>query len=270
MEMSDLPSKLLETFNQHLPPGTAWVPLAAAGVTAGLGLLFLVKGARLAPVLAAFAFAAIGASVGPLVSKWFGTPLWPTIAASCAAGVLLGIVLFRLWFALLVSACLTGGAIALYGTQTLQVPLSEYLSKGFDTERQLVTLPQPADEVLKNTQWGAELAQLWAFLGQKVPAFQTSFFAILITTGLAGLIFALLLPRLARSFWAATVGTVLFLPAIYALAHAEWPAAADWLNKWGLIVAAFLWAASLACNLADMLGFRPIKSRAGTATVVAV
>jgi hypothetical protein len=242
----------LDTIKEHIPPGADWMPLAAASVIAIIGLVFMVKGARLAPILAALIFAGLGALFGPLLSNWFGTPLWPSVAGAGAAGLLLGIVLFRLWLALLVGACLTLAALAVYGGQTLREPLNGYLSAGLDREKQLVTLPDAGSPLAPSTDWQKEAAGLWSYLGQNVPNFQNSVWAIMASAGLAGLIFGLLMPKLARAFWAASLGTALLAAAVSAVIHLRWPAATPWLQRDGLIVAAVLWAISLAYNWADV------------------
>lgn len=262
MMLDDLPSKLLDTLTQHLPPGSAWVPVAGAGVAAALGLLLMVKGARLAPMLAGVVFAFLGGLAGSFLPQLAGVPLWPAIILSAVVGLVVGIVLFRVWFALLVAGCLILGSLTLYGVQVLRGPLNDYFAAGLDEHAGLVTLPPPGDGAVEpggQPEALAGLAPLWSYLGQHVPAFHTSLLAISIATGLSGLVFALLLPRAARAFWAATLGTALFLPALYAVAHACWPAAASWLAHWGLIIAALLWSASLVYNLTDIIGVRPRK-----------
>ncbi len=69
---TSLSNMLLETVTKHLPPGSEWVPLASAGVAAAIGLLFMAKGAKLTPILAALAFAAFGGFGGAYASDHAG------------------------------------------------------------------------------------------------------------------------------------------------------------------------------------------------------
>ncbi len=261
MDTNDLPAKLLDTITQHLPTGSDWMPLAGVIVMGVVGLVFMVKGAKLAPVLAAIAFAGLGAVTGLILSHSLPVPPWPLIVVTGTVGLLLGIVLFRLWFALLVAGCLVAAALSLYGGNVLQPALNDYPVRGLqpsDTGVE-VTLLEPGTALVTIPPWNEELANLWSYLGQTVPTFQTSFYTIVIMSGLAGLVFALLLPKAARAFWAATVGTGLFLPAVYALMHSHWPSGASWLAQHGLFVAAVIWSISLIYNLADVLNWSPKK-----------
>jgi hypothetical protein len=176
---------------------------------------------------------------------------------SGALGLALGFGLFRFWLALLVAFCLIGAALSFYGGQVLHEPLNEYLSQGYDAQNELVTLLEPEEALPAQPNWREELSGIWAYLGERVPQFQTSFVAIVLTTGLAGLLFGLLLPKTARAVWAATAGLGLFLPAVYVLLRQYAPSAAGWLEHGGLIVAALLWSGSLVYNLADMHEKRP-------------
>jgi len=252
MPTTDIPRMLLDTVKEHLPPGAEWAPLAAAGVLAAIGLLFMVKGARLAPVLAALVFAGAGAALGPLLSSWFQIPLWPTVGGCAAAGLLLGVILFRIWLALLVGGCLAVVSLAVYSGQVLRIPLNDYLSAGLDRQQQLVTLPQAGSPLAPSTDVQKELVGLWTFLDGKVPNFQTSVLAIVGSAALAGLIFGLLLPKLARAFWAASFGTLLLTFAAGSAVQLHWPQHMPWLLNQGLIVAGILWLISLAYNWADV------------------
>jgi hypothetical protein len=252
----------LDTVKEHIPPGAEWLPLAVAGLTAVIGLLFMVKGARLAPVLAALVFAAVGSGAGSVLARAFGTPFWPSVAGSGAVGLVLGIVLFRVWLALLVGACLSVAAMAVYGGQVLREPLNSWLSAGLDREKQLVTLPDATNTVTRTADWQKEVFSLWSYLGTNVPNFQTSVGAIVASTALAGLIFGLLLPKLARAFWAASLGTALLFLAVGTAMQLRWPAHLPWLQREGLLVAAGLWVLSLAYNWADVHNVRLKKPAA--------
>jgi hypothetical protein len=269
MPTDNLPQMLLDTVKAYIPPGSEWMPLAASGVVALIGLVFMVKGARLAPVLAALVFAAIGGLAGPLVAPMLSAPLWPTVAGCSAAGLLLGVVLFRVWLALLVAACLALVAMTVYGGQVLRDPLNDYLSAGLDREKQLVTLPDAGSPVTPSAKWQKELAGLWSYLGANVPNFQDSVWAIMGSTGVAGLIFGLLLPKLARAFWAASTGTALLFLAVGTVVQLHWPNYVPWLWREGLVVAAGLWALSLVFNWVDVRGVRLKKAGAPAAKAAA-
>jgi len=261
MDPSNVANKLLETVTKHLPPDAEWMPLAIAGTATVVGLLFMVKGAKLAPALAAIAFAGVGGFGGAFASHAFNFPLWPAVIVTGVVGLVLGIVLFRLWFALLVAGCLTVAALGAYGGQVLGPPLNEYQARGLQVTETgpEVTLPEPATAGLQP--WQNELGQLWAFLGDRVPSFHTSVYSIAGTAALAGLVFALLLPKAARAFWAATTGVLLFMPAVFMLLATFWPHGAGRLQQWGLLITAVLWSISLMYNLADMLGWRGKKKK---------
>jgi hypothetical protein len=259
MDPSQLANKLLETVTKHLPPDTEWMPLAIAGAATVVGLVFMVKGAKLAPVLAAIAFAGVGGFGGAFAAHTFNLPLWPVVIITGVLGLLLGVVLFRLWFALLVAGCLTVTALGVYGGQVLGPPLTEYQTRGLQVTEAgpEVTLPEPVTTGIQP--WQNELTQLWAFLGERVPTFRASVYSITATAALAGLVFALLLPKAARAFWAATTGVLLFMPAVFTLLATFWSDGATRLQQWGLLITAVLWGISLLYNLADMLGWRAKK-----------
>jgi hypothetical protein len=265
MPTDNLLQMLLDTVRQHIPPGAEWMPLAATAVVALVGLVFMVKGARLAPVLAALVLGAIGGFAAPLVARLLNLPLWPAVTACSAAGLLLGVILFRLWLALLVGGCLALVSLGAYWHQSLRDPLNDYLSAGLDRDKQLVTLPEAGSPATPSAQWQTELADLWSYLSVQVPNFQASFWALVGSTGLAGLIFGLLLPKLARAFWAATIGTALLYLATGTILQLHWPHLVPWLQRQGLLVVAGLWALSLVFNWADVRGVRPKKAAAPAA-----
>jgi hypothetical protein len=269
MSTDNIPQMLLDTVKEHIPPGSEWMLLAAIGVVALVGVVFMTKGARLAPVLAALLFAGLGGLAGPLVSTLLSAPLWPVVAGCCAAGLLLGVVLFRLWLALLVSASLALVAMAVYGGQVLRDPLNSYLSAGLDSEKQLVTLPDAGSPLAPSSHWEKEVAGLWSYLGEHVPNFQSSVWAIVGSTGLAGLFFGLLLPKLARAFWAASTGVALLFLAVGTVVQLRWPSYVPWLWREGLVVAAGLWMVSLAFNWVDVRGVRLKKKGAPAAKATA-
>lgn len=252
MQPADFSKMMLDTVNQHIPPDAIWLPWAISGVTAVAGLVFMVKGARLAPILAALVFAVLGAGAGAFVPALLATPMWPTVAIGGVVGLLLGILLFKLWLAALVGVCLMAASLTVYSGQVLREPLHAYVAQGLDAERHMITLPEASGVDGVHPDWRAEVTQLWQYLSENVPNFQASVLAIALSTGLAGLIFGLLLPKLARAFWAASLGTLLFVAAVMGIVQMHFPAVAEWLGRWGLLLAATMWAISLAYNLVDM------------------
>ena len=272
MDINNLPNVILDAISQHIPPEAAWIPTLMLAVTAFLGVMFMVKGARLAPALSAIVFALVGGVMGTFLPGLLGTPLWPTVFVSGAAGLVLGLLLFKVWLAVLVGVCLASAGLSVYSGRVLREPLSEYLAAGLDTQQQLVTLPAAVDGSVEAPSPGEELGRLWSYLAENVESFETSFFAIVISTGLAGLIFGLALPRAARSFVAATLGTGLLLLAAGAFTRTYWPAGVDLLNQWGLLTAGVLWCAALVYNIADQRPARPRKNghcrRIGVARVI--
>ncbi len=265
MPTNDLPGMLLETVTQHIPTEAAWLPIAAAALCAALGLVFMVKGARLAPVLAAIVGALLGAAGGAAIAGTFSTPPWPSMLVIGVVGLVLGVALFRLWLALLLGGCLVIASLGMYGAQALRDPVNDYLTAGLDRQQQLVTLPPAEGGTSEGPDPRAELAGLWTHLSGNVPNFQPTFFVIALAAGLAGLVFGLLLPNASRAVWAASLGTLLLLGAVYGVCRAHWPPGMDWLQHWGVIIAGALWSISLICNLADVRGIRAKRAVASDA-----
>ncbi|MCK4340871.1 MAG: hypothetical protein KAY37_04020 [Phycisphaerae bacterium] len=262
MDTTDLPTKLLDLLTLQISPGIAWAPQAGAVVLAVVGLVFLIKGAKLAPVLIALLSAGLCALAGSLVTCWLPVPLWPTVAVAGILGLVLALKFSKVLFALLMTICLVTASLGLYGGHVLERPIQDYFSKGLDLENESspVSLLDPDEALPAQLPLDTELSGLWTHLGESVPTFKASLVAIVLTTALAGLIFGLLLPKAARAFWAATVGTGLLLPAVYVILHGYWPAGAAWLGRWSVLVAALLWGLSLVYNLNDITEKRPKKA----------
>jgi len=268
--MESTAASLWDTLTKQLSPDVSWAPIGGALLSAALGLVFMVKGARLAPVLAALVFAGLGAATGTVLAFALNLPFWPTAVVAGTIGLVLGIVLFRLWFALLVAGCMIAGGVSLYTGHSLVPALKDYPARGL-TATDLggaVTLPEPQTLEPGGMSWQREFADLWAHLDRHVPNFRTNLTTVIIVTGLSGLIFGLLLPRAARAFWAATTGTLLFVPAALAVLHTAHSQAAAWLSRWLTLLAAVLWSMSFVYNLADVLEWRP-KKRAAARTAPA-
>lgn len=246
----------------QLPPGAEWAPLVVAAAVALAGLLFMLRGARMAPALAAAFFLSIGCALGPLVATRAGLPVLPTLIICGTLGLVLGVVLFRVWFALLVGLSVMVASLGFYTAQTLIPSIEEFHARGLQLGdgTPLVTLPEATPEEAAAAFFPPELA---AYLNQKHPNLSTHAILVALVSGAAGLLFALLMPKTARSLWAATVGTLLFLPAIYFVLASTWEPGADWIGRYPALVAAVLWSLSLLVNLADVLGWR--RKRAATA-----
>ncbi len=256
MDMNELPARLIETINQHIPSDAAWIPLAFIGATAAVGLLFMARGARLAPGLIAAVLAISGGIGGGLLPHWTPIPFWPAALLGGAAGLILGVILFRFWMAAQVAGVLVVAALAVYGTR-LQQPLSTFSSQGYNATTEEVGLLPPGEIAVSEAVWYEHVQNLWAHLGQEVPSFQLSFVAIVVSTAIAGLVFATLMPRAARSFWAATLGTGLVTLAGFVLFYTRWPQALDGAGYWPLTIIGALWGISMLWNLFDVLGKRP-------------
>jgi hypothetical protein len=170
--------------------------------------------------------------------------------------------------ALQVAALLVVGALLLYSTRVAE-PLRTYVSKEFDTQTQEVTLPGGGAALPAMQPWQTQIGELWTYLGDQVPTFHASFVAIVVSCGVAGLVFAGLMPKAARSFWAATLGTGLFIAATWALLHTFWPVAAQAVGQWGIFIAATLWAVSLIWNMVDLVGPRKVRPPADAVERVA-
>lgn len=251
--------QILETIARHAPPTWQWLPEAMMLGCLVIGGVFLVKGARLTPLLTAAALGTFGALGGGLVARHVAGPVWPGAIVGGGIGLALGIVLFRIWFAILVGASLAAVGLSLYGGQVMLPAMSEYTARGVEAIEGMPEITLPTATRASTVAWKSELGEMWAFLGQRVPSIKISLAAITLAAGAAGLVFALLLPKAARACWAATTGVVLVIPAAYGIACNHWPPAAAILGHWGLLIAAILWSGSLLFNLVDVMDRRPKK-----------
>jgi len=262
--METWPKMILEALTQHIPQSAAWLPYASTGVLALLGLVLMAKGAKLAPLMAACAFATGGGLSGSYVAHWFSTPVWPTIGVGAAIGFGLGLVLFKLWLSILVAASFVVAALSFYGVKVVSPHLEGYTSQGYNAREPGigVTLPMPGSTVAVAPSPQEELTHLWSYLTGRIPSFQTSFWAIVASTGLAGLLVGLLVPRVARALLASTLGLGCVLLAVVAGLKALWPEALGWLTTlgpWTWGVAAGVWTVSLLYNFVDLGGRRTVR-----------
>ncbi len=253
MSANEAAAGLFQRVLAGLPSDAPWTAGLLFAALALMGLLFLVRGGRWAPLFVALVFAAGGALGGQLAGRGLGLPQWPAILVAAAVAFVAGLVLFRLWLALQVAAAFVGAALALYGTR-LAEPLGRFdprpllppgsgASAAAEAASAVVPVPQ-------------RLLALWQFLSAEVPSFQLSFYAIVVSVGVAGFVFATLLPKLARAVWAATVGTGLVATAGAGLLHSFLRDAAPEIRPWMPIGLAGVWALALLWNAADLYGLR--------------
>ena len=257
MDTANLPQLVINAITQHFPVNQLWLPYTAMGVTTLLGLILLFKGARLAPKLLALTLFGAGAIGGSFVAKHWALPFWPVVGSGAVIGMVLGFALFRPLLAGSIAACAIIGSLGAFGVNKLHGPLNAY-----------GTLKNPLDVTIQaanptpTTPW-MELEKLWGYLSSHpdVPNFQQSFWAIVISTGLAGLLFGLLLPRASRALWAATAGVLLLGVGLYQAAERFSPQLLDPLMKnaqaaW--IIVGAVWLVSLLINWRDLREKRPL------------
>lgn len=257
MDITFIGSKLLEGITEHFPQNQAWVPWAATLSVLALGAVLLVKGARLAPKLLALCFLLVGGVLGSHIANRFALPFWPIVISAGVVGAVLAFALFRFLLAGFLAGCAIIGSLAAYGVNVLNAPLSKY-APGLDSNG-LVQLPD-ASAAPANA-W-TELQRIWTYLVSHpdVPSFQQSFWAIVISTGIAGLTVGLLLPRASRAIWAATAGVLFAGVGGYALLDAISPnvlasIASNPTVGWAIL--AGIWLVSFLLNLRDLRERRP-------------
>src|SRR5687768_5016132 len=107
MNTQDLLYALFSSVTQHirLPDGLANVPLFATAAVGVFGLLLMIRGAKWASWLGAMAFLAVGALGGSHLAAVWNTPLWPTVGIAAVASFMVGLVLFRIWQAVMLAGC---------------------------------------------------------------------------------------------------------------------------------------------------------------------
>lgn len=251
LQMQDLFRLLVDTVQHHLPQAASWLPTAGVGAVALFGLILLVRGAKLASTVAAISFFAIGGAAGGAIATNFALPYWPAAVLSGILGSIVALLFFRFWMALLLAGSLAAAGWSVYYVQVLTPHVATYTSNGFDTQAQLVSLPDASAQP-QSPAISAELRSLWMHLSANVPNFQTNAAAILLATIVAGLALGLLLPWAARSVWAASAGTLLLMASVMMLLQQFWPAAAEWLislGPWGWTIVGGVWLISLVVNL---------------------
>lgn len=244
---------ILAAAKQHIPEDAAWLPVACLAAVGLLGLLLFVKGARLAPAFVAILLLAAGGLAGTALAPHFGTPVLPTAAAAGVIGLTAGLVLFKLWLALLMAGIFVTGSLALYSAQMVIPRLPEFGAHGYVAEKGAMGVHLPESDAAALPDSNMPLV-FWHQASQTIPNFQTSVWAIVISTTLAGLLVGFLLPRFSRALFAATGGIFLMGFALFTLLKTFWPSAADWLlslGAWGWVVLLSGWCLSLVVNFYD-------------------
>lgn len=257
--------QVLDAVRQHLPAGADWAPLAIAVAVLLLGLVVVLRGARLAPVLSACVFMAGGCLAAPLVTAYTGLPTLPLMIIGGTLGLVIGIVLFRLWFALVVALSMIAATLGFYTAQTVIPSIEDFNVRGLQAASDVLIVTLPDAPAPGASSWFALPPELLQYLNQQHPSLGLNAAAIALASGAAGLFLALLLPKTARALWAATVGTLLFVPSAYFVLAGVWQTGADWLGRYPLVVAAIVWSASLLINLADVLEWHPLKRKRAAA-----
>lgn len=257
MEITSLAEKVLEAVTAQFPTNLLWVPWAGCAFSAVLGLVLMLRGAKLAPKLLALSLALLGGIAGSHLAKQFNLPFWAIVGSTAIVGLVLGFALFRFLLAGFLAACAVLGSLTAYGVNVLNVPLSQY-GKSLTSDGMVKLSPADAGPV---TPW-TELGNVWTYLSTHadVPNFQQSFWAIVISTGVAGLMFGLLLPRAARALWAATAGVLFLGVGGYAALDRLAPQALDPLLQnpmlaWGIVGG--VWLVSLVINLRSLREKKP-------------
>jgi hypothetical protein len=240
---------LLDAITQHIPADLAWLPAAGTGATALFGLILMLKGAKLAPAMAAIAFALAGGVGGSFLAHQLGTQPWPTMITTGVIGLVLGVVCFRLWLAALVAASTVLIGLTVYAGTVLLPHLVSFSSPQIE-EVQL--LRQPGESTA-----AVEWRGLWEHLAASVPNFETSVWAIIASTGLAGFLVGFLMPRISRALWASSTGTALVFGTAIPWLQSRWPDVINAIHpQWQVAIATVVWALSLLLNFRDL---RPPK-----------
>lgn len=225
----ELFSSALGALQQHVPTDMTWLPLASAGAVALIGLVLLLKGAKMAPFIAGLAVLIGAVGGGAAISQNFGTPLMPTLVTTGLVGFVLGIMLFRLMQAAFLASCLVGIALSVYYVRDLNVHLQNYTSQNLTAGE--ITLPEPGAAAMGHN-LAARASDVWQYLGAHVPNFQTNFWSLVVITGITGLLLGWLVPRVTRAACAATFGTLLLFAGGASLLQLQSPQTFEQVQQW--------------------------------------
>lgn len=246
--MSSLIQSMIDACLGGLPSDSALVPIGGAGCAALVGLLLVLKGAKLAPVMTGLILAGVGAWGASAAATAFGVPYWPVVIVGAALGGVLGLALFKIWMSLMLAMCFIAAALAFYGVKVLAPHLEQY-----QAGRQAAVIEEAASPVGVAVVWD-QVSGAWTYLGQNVANFQPSFYAIAVSSGIAGIVFGFLVSAAARALWATTVGTLLALVGTCAVLKLVAPGVLTWLASigvWGWTIVAGVWAFGLIHNFLD-------------------
>lgn len=228
-DLKELLNSGLGTLQQHIPADLNWLPLASAAGVAIVGLVLLVKGARLAPLIAGLALATAGVGGGAAISDSFHTPLAPTLATTGIVGLVLGFMLFRLMQAVFVALGLVGAALGVYYVRDLSTHLQNYTSANLNGSE--VTLPA-AGAAAAGQSVLQRAGDVWSYLAAHVPNFSANFWTLVLATGVTGLLVGWLLPRITRAACAATFGVVLLFAGAATGLQIQSPDAFSQVQAW--------------------------------------
>lgn len=269
--MNEALSTLMHALMQHIPTGAAWIPLAGALLATAAGIVLISKGAKLAPYMVAIVFLLAGGVGGSFIANLFSLAAWPTIITAGIVGLIAGLAMFRIWLSGILGACFISAALLFYGVKVLSPHLEKYAAEGSQPFDGIIKL-HPADALSSSEPRtpSQELSHLWNYLSVQVPNFQSSFYAIVASSGLAGILLGLLASRTARAVCAATAGVALLAGGVSGLLHMLFPVALAWLDSvspWSWAGVAAIWLSSLIHNIRDC---KPAKNPlAGAATAPA-
>jgi hypothetical protein len=212
------------------------------------GLVLMLRGARFAKLLTCVVFAGLGAVAGKLGGPMLGAPEAPSIGGAAVVGLVMGLVGFRLWQAVLLGASLAAVAAGVYYVRVLDPHVRNFTSAGFSQSGE-VTLPGASASTMST---GENVRQLWDYCAANVPNFQMQFGSLVSATLLAGLVIGLLIPRVSRSLLAATLGTFCFIAGVGLILQLLAPSLVTQLGAYGTWMWALvgaLWTTSFGYNL---------------------
>jgi hypothetical protein len=255
MNTEQLLSSLLQMVQTHvrIPENLQWVPAVLAAFALISGLITIVRGGRSAPGIVAVVFLVVGGAGGYYLAGQIATPAWLTAGIIGLVAGVLGLALFRLWQALLLGGVAMLAAMGVFAAYSLTPEISAW-SDGVAPADIAFDL-KPAGTIVgeQRASVGQELASLWTHLDMNVPSFQLKVWSVLGSSGLAGLIFGLLLPRASRALWVSALGTLMIGSGVAGLLEQLAPAQLEWLvanPHLGWVAVGIVWvAAFMSCFL---------------------
>jgi hypothetical protein len=256
--MQDLIDLPLDAIGSHLSGTDEWLSATVCAALAIAGLVLCVRGARLIPFLAALAFTVVGWFAGAAIAVNWALPYWTATVVGGAVGLLLGAILVRFWVALLLGSVFALVGVSIYSVNVFPPHLKQY-AEGNDVQ---FTLPD-ASQPQSTTALSVFDSDKWAYLDANIPYLATSLLAIVLSTGLAGLVLGILLPWFSRAIVAASTGTLTLLLGGYAGLHVfGWARSLERYESWFPLVLLGVWGVSLLLNLADRRRTQPASAEA--------